>query len=419
MRILLISQLFQPESFFKGLPFAVALKEKGHEVEVLTGFPHYPGGKVFPGYRIRCYQREVIDGVTVHRVPIYPSHDRSALRRMVSYLSLALSVLVLGPWVVRRPDVIGVYNLVTLAVPAYCMRWLFGSRVVVDVQDLWPESVANSQMLSNRLALGLLRKICDRAYRSADHLTVLSAGFKRELASRRIPEDKITIVHNWCDETALSAGFHKASRNRAESIAGKFVVLYAGSMGVPQGLNTLLDCAGLCAGEYPDVHFFMIGAGTERPQLESRARDAGLGNVSFMPPCGFTAMGEVYASADALVVHLIDEPLFRITIPSKTQAYLFIGKPIIMAMKGNASEFIRDAGAGIVCEPQNPAAMMQAIADLWRMDSNRRIEMGRRGHRYYMEHLSFERGVEKYERIMTALAACSCDIRGKRMSLPR
>ena len=107
--------------------------------------------------------------------------------------------------------------------------------------------------------------------------------------------------------------------------------------------------------------------------------------------------------ADALIVHLVDDPLFRITIPSKTQAYLYTGKPIIMAMRGDAGDLVLKSGAGMVCEPDNPKAMMNAIRALYEMPAIERQDMGESGHRYYMDHLSFNHGVEKFEKIMMSL----------------
>ena len=114
-------------------------------------------------------------------------------------------------------------------------------------------------------------------------------------------------------------------------------------------------------------------------------------------------MGEIFGIADALIVHLKDDPLFRITIPSKTQAYFYTGKPIIMAMRGDAADLVRNAGAGNLCEPENPRAMMNAIKALYEIPAIERQKMGEAGHRYYMDHLSFNQGVNQFERIMMLL----------------
>ena len=400
MNVLFLTQWFQPEPFFKGLPFAKALAARGHDVEVLTGFPNYPGGKVYPGYRVRLYQRETMDGIPVHRVALYPSHDKSALRRILNYLSFSLSAFLIGPWLVGKPDVIYVYNLVTLGPPAFLLRFLFGAKVVIDVQDLWPESVANSKMLGNKAVLGILNGICGWIYRGADQLTVLSPGFKQELINRGVTPEKIEVSYNWCDETSIGTKVSPVDSIKPTEFTGKFVVLFAGAMGLAQGLDTVLDCARLCREAPPDVQFVLIGGGVDRSRLQQRAEEMGLDNVIFLPPRSMETMGEIFALADALLVHLKDDPLFRITIPSKTQAYLYTGKPIIMAMRGDAADLVRDAGAGMLCEPENPRAMMNAIKTLYEMPAIERKKMGEAGHRYYMNHLSFNQGVNQFEQIM-------------------
>lgn len=403
MRILFLTQWFQPESFFKGLPFAKALKNKGHDVEVLTGFPNYPGGKVYPGYHIRFYQQEVMDGIRVHRVPLYPSHDKSTFRRIINYISFSLSAFLLGPWLVKKPDVIYVYNLVTLGLPAFLLRLIYGSKVIIDIQDLWPESVASSGMLGNKNVLSVLKGICNWVYRKSDQLIVLSPGFKNHLINRGLPPEKIKVIYNWCDETSIRKDLPPSNSEKDFGVSDKFVVLFAGAMGFFQGLDTLLKCAEICRAKMPDVHFVLIGDGADRQRLEQMAVEMKLDNVTFLPHRPIEIMGEIYAMADVLIVHLKDIPLFRITIPSKTQACLYMGKPIIMAVRGNASALVERAGAGIVCSPDNPDAVAEAIRTLRDAGSEKRRSMGEAGHSYYMQELSFERGVKNFEDTMFSL----------------
>ena len=403
MRILLLTQWFQPEPFFKGLPFAKALRDRGHEVGVLTGFPNYPGGKVYPGYRIRLWRRETMEGISVSRVALYPSHDKSAFRRIFNYLSFALSAFLLGPWLVGKPEIIYVYNLVTLGPPAFLLRFLYGAKVIIDVQDLWPESVANSRMIGNRAALKVLNGICSWVYRGADRLTVLSHGFKQKLTSLGVAPEKIEVIYNWCDEASIAEKVAPVVSVKPKEFAGKFVVLFAGAMGFAQELDTLLDCACFSRGELPDVQFVLIGGGVDRDRLRRRAVEMGLDNVTFLPPRSMETMGEIFALADALLVHLRDDPLFRITVPSKTQAYLYTGKPIIVAMHGEAADLVQQAGGGIVCAPDNPKEMMIAVKTLYEMPDIERRKMGDAGHRYYLQNLSFSKGVENFEQLMCSL----------------
>ncbi len=130
MRILLLTQWFDPEPMsFKGLAFARELVKRGHEVEVLTGFPNYPGGKVYPGYRVRPWRREVMDGIRINRVARYPSHDGSGARRALNYASFATTAASLGPLLVRKPDVVYVHHLVTLAPAAIATTSRYGASL--------------------------------------------------------------------------------------------------------------------------------------------------------------------------------------------------------------------------------------------------------------------------------------------------
>lgn len=404
MRILILSQWFQPEPTTKGLPFAQALVEHGHTVEVLTGFPNYPGGNIYPGYRLRIWQRERMGGIRVNRVALYPSHDRSGVRRILNYLSFAFMCLLLGPWLVQRADIIYVYNLVTLGPAALLLRKLYGSKVVLDVQDLWPESVVNSGMLGNRMLDRLLSFFCSLVYRHVDWLVVLSPGFKAALIAKGVPSDRIEVIYNWCNETAQ----RRVPRDEALAVelgvAGRFNILFAGTMGIIQALDTVLDAAYICQQYVPEIQFLLVGGGVDRPRLEARASALALTNVRFLARRPPEAMGALYALADAVLVHLKQDPLFRITIPSKTQAYLHMGRPIIMAVEGAAADLVKQAEAGLTCPSEDPAALVATIKQLAAMPSAMREHMGQAGACYYAEQLAMQVGVDRFEQRMRQLS---------------
>lgn len=393
----MLTQYFQPEPIFKGLPLAKALRERGHEVEVLTGFPNYPGGKIYDGYRLRLWQREAMDGINVIRVPLFPSHNRSGLRRILNYLSLSISTSMLGPWLIQRPDVIYVYNLVTLGAASRVLRWFNRCKVVIDVQDLWPESVASSGMMKSNLAMGTLKRWCRRQYLSADRLLVLSPGFKENLVARGIADSKIKVVYNWCDETAITAPEPCDKEAKKWGMDGRFNIVFAGTMGVMQSLDAVLKAASLIGNEFPDVLFTFVGGGIDVDRLKSLS--ASLENVQFLPPQPQSEIGKVLANANALLVHLKDEPLFRITIPSKIQAYLYAGKPILCGVRGNAAKLVGDAGAGIPFEPENAESLADAICKMRYMEPVRLREMGLSGRDFYSRNLSFKTGVDQIESV--------------------
>jgi glycosyltransferase involved in cell wall biosynthesis len=403
MRILLLTQWFDPEPTFKGLYFARALADAGHEVEVLTGFPNYPKGKVYKGYKIRPWQREVIDGITVNRVALYPGHDRSPVRRILNYSSFGFSAATIGPMLVRKPDVVYVYNLATLGFAAKALRLLKGCPFVVDVLDLWPEAVASSGMMSNRSAMWLLDKWCNGFYRSADHLVAVSQGYKRALADRGIPDSRVDVIYNWCDESQTRVSEKDTSLARELGMDGRFNILFAGNMGKVQALDAVIDAAKLVEAKSPNVQFVFIGDGVEVGNLKSKASSMGLSNVIFLPRRPVSEIGSIMQLADVLLVHLKDDPLLRITIPSKTQAYMAMGKPVLMCVNGDAADLVTSADAGLVCKPEDPALIADVACKLARMPAEQLSQMGANGLEYYRREMSISVGVRRFEAIFESV----------------
>jgi glycosyltransferase involved in cell wall biosynthesis len=396
----MITQLFQPEpNHLKGLAFAKELVRMGHEVEVLTGYPNYPGGKIFPGYRQRWFQRETIEGVSIIRVPLFPSHNSSGLRRILCYLSLAVSACIPGLQLVRRPDVVHVYQgPATLAMPAIVYRLLCGVPYVLDVQDLWPESVTSSGMLSMPGLTFLLNKWCNLAHRLASKIVVLSPGYKRILAGRSVEASKIEVVYNWCDESKIITPAVEKTGDPF-GLADRFTIVYAGNLGRVQALDAVLEAASLLREEHPDILFVFVGDGIDTERLTEIAASEGLDNVRFIPRQPVSEIGDILEKAGALLIHLRDDPLCRVGIPQKTQAYLAAGRTIIVAVKGDAADMVVEAKAGISCEPEHPESIAAAVRKLHGLTFEEREQMGRNGLTYYKQHLAFSVGVTKMEAV--------------------
>jgi colanic acid biosynthesis glycosyl transferase WcaI len=403
MKILVLTQWFDPEPTFKGLVFARELVARGHVVEVLTGFPNYPGGQVYPGYKIRPWTRQHIEGISVIRVALYPSHDNSGIHRALNYVSFASSAALLGSALVNRPDVVYVYHPpITVGFAAAAIGFFHRVPFVYDIQDLWPDTVVASGMLSSAAAIDVLGKLCSFVYHRARRITVLSDGLKDQLISRGISGDKIEVIHNWCDENALRHDAGPVTRLGRED---RFCILFAGTMGLAQGLDSVLRAAQVCAATVPFAEFVFVGGGVDRSRLEAMAKAMQLPNVRFLPRQPMQAMGGILAGADALLVHLKDDPLFRITIPSKTQAYLAAGKPVLMGVRGDAAELLMRSGAGIVCEPGDPASIAAGVRELANAGPDRLAAMGRAGRAFYDRELSVRIGVDKFERLFQTVAA--------------
>ncbi len=403
MKILLLSQWCQPEPFFKGIPFAKALQDRGHDVEILTGFPNYPGGIVYPGYRIRLFQREVIDGIPVNRVALYPSHNRSGFNRILNYMSFAFSAAVIGPLLIKKPDVIYVYNLITLDWAAWILKKWHHCPVVFDIQDLWPDSVIDSDMMPQSNLLRLLSVWCNSVYHRATHLTTLSPGFKNELIKWGIPKNNVSVIYNWCDEANINEPASIPSKINKLKKEGSFIVLFAGTMGVMQGLDTVLNAAARLLKIQPQIKFVFVGGGIACERLEKNVIDRNLENVTFLERQAPERINAILQMADVLLVHLKDTALFKITIPSKVQAYMAAGKPILLGVKGDAADIIEKSKSGVVVTPENPESIANGILKLYRMTEDERKLMGLKGLQYYKEHLSMDAGVKKFEELFYRL----------------
>lgn len=399
MRILFVTQWFDPEPVPKGLAFARALQAAGHSVEVLTGFPNYPGGKVYPGYRIRPWQVTELDGVRVVRVPLYPSHDGSALRRVLNYASFCASVAMLGPLLTRRCDVIYVYHppaSVTLA--AAFLAKLRRVPLVCDIQDLWPDTLRATGMVNRSWMLKLVGTMCQALYRQAARIVVLSPGFAQRLAERGVPAEKIDVVYNWCDEAALR---RPACLPPPAAMRDRFNVVFAGTMGPAQALDSLLHAAARLADAAPHVQFVLVGGGIDRQRLQALAQWMALPNVVFLPRMPMNEIGSVLSAAEVLLVHLKDDPLFAITVPSKLQAYFAMGKPVINAVRGDAAALVARAGAGLNVAPEQPGALADAVLELAALPPVGRALLGQAGRDFYDRELSLSRGAA---RILEVLA---------------
>ena len=401
-RILLLTQWFDPEPTFKGLVFARELIQQGFDVEVVTGFPNYPGGKVYPSYKIKWLQREVIYGVQITRLPLYPNHDQSAMKRILNYVSFAASSLFYGLFMAKRADVIYAYHPpLTVGITASLLRLIRRTPVVYDIQDMWPDTLRATGMLRGNRLIAIVSCVCNWVYKHVDCIVVLSPGFKKVLLDRGVPEGKVNIIYNWCDECALSS----SARGLPEHLrSNKFTILFAGNMGNAQGLETIIDAAQLLKEKGAGIQFVMLGSGIAVDNLKEMVASKQLDNVVFYPRVQIHEVKPYFDAADALLVHLREDPLFKITIPSKTQAYMATAMPILMAVDGDAADLVVDSRSGVVAKSGNAESIAEAALKLSECSLADLQAMGARGRLYYLRKMSLEVGVAEFARLFKKLA---------------
>ncbi|MFS0739844.1 glycosyltransferase family 4 protein [Brevundimonas sp. 3P9-tot-E] len=393
-RILYLSQWFWPEPVTRGLKVAYDLKARGYEVEVLTGFPNYPAGKLAEGYRLAPYRREEIEGVTIHRVFLYPSHDRSSLGRALNYLSFFVSALLFCLFRSGRFDLIYVYHPpITTGLVAALLGFVRRKPFILEVQDLWPDSVAASGMSATGLLARILNPICRFVYRRAALVLGQSSGMTSRLIERGVNSERADVIFNWADEDAAQPnGLYDTD---LLNFGGRFNFVYAGNLGIVQELEVLVEAAHSLVDVAPHIQLTLIGEGAERNRLETLVRERGVRNVQIRPGVSPSYIGDVLAAADVLVVHLKNDPLFEITIPSKTQFYLAMGRPILMAVSGEAARVVTQSKAGLCVQPGDVEAVASTMLRMANLPQAELRKMGLEGRKAYDERFSFRTTMDR------------------------
>lgn len=399
-RLIFLTQFYDPEPAYKGQAFAEAVRDLGYDVEVVTGFPNYPGGKVYDGYRIRPWQRSTQNGVQLTRLAIYPSHSGSKLGRIANYLSFFLSAFIYLCFNARRANLIYVYNPpLTVGLAAAASRLVHRCPVIVDIHDLWPDTLPATGMISNPKVLRWIDRAARWMYRKVQFVILHTHGFQKKLLERDVPPEKMQSVIGWTNEYSLPETSSEDANHLSELPGLK--LLYAGNLGPAQAMDSVLEAAEIMQknGQSQVASFCFLGGGVSKDDLEQRARQLGLDNVVFLPRVTPQEVGVYLAAADALLVHLRADPLFEITLPSKTQAYMYAGKPVLMAVPGEATRLINTAEAGVCAAPQDPQSLIDAVIKLADMTPAQRSAMGQRGQAYYMRELAMEKGMAHFSRI--------------------
>lgn len=406
-RLSMVTQWFKPEPVGAPAWITDGLRAAGWSVSVLTGVPNFPTGKVHDGYAAWRTGRETLGGVPVRRTPLFPSHDGSAVRRMANYVSWSLSASLFGNRFLGGSDVSLVYSSpATAALPAMVAKGVHGVPYVLMVQDVWPDSVFASGFLTGgttrRVVNALLDVFVDLTYRHAAEIAVISPGMKALLESRGVPPEKVSVVYNWVDEDNFSPERPDGTwRTELGLTADDLVVMYAGTHGFAQDLGSVVEAFGLLP-ESSRAHLVLIGDGVEKPRLVEAARETAPGRVHFLdarPPDG---IGAVLAAADVQLVSLKDDPLFEITLPSKVQSSLALGRPVLVSAVGDAVRVVEEAGAGLAVPPGRPEELARAVLALEDMDKERRERLGANGRTYYRREMAQAVGVARLSQLLGA-----------------
>ncbi len=391
LRVIFLTHYFPPEV---GAPqsrlfeLASRLAAAGHSVTVVTGFPNYPTGVVPAEYRGRRSMEERLDGVRVLRTPVYATPNKGFVRRILNHLSFAFSSL----FATRRAgpaDVIFVESpplFIGLAALAYTR--LKRAPFIFNVSDIWPQSAVELGALRNRFAVRLAEMLELHLYRRAARVSVVTPGMLERLAARGVPRAKLFLLTNGVDTaTYQPAAAPNAEMAQKFGLAGRKVFLYAGTHGLAQGLDTILEAAKLTTD--PDVLYVLAGDGAEKEALMKKASAEEIGNVTFIPNQPKSAMPALLNLAYATIIPLRRLDLFKSALPSKMFESMAASRPVVAALWGEAADLIRAARCGIVVEPEDPQAIRDAVEKL-AVDPKLAAALGANGRTYVAEN--FERG---------------------------
>lgn len=401
MNVLIVSQYFPPEPFRVG-DLALALRDNGHNVTVLTGFPNYPKGKLYDGYSIKFFQREDYHGVSVIRVPLYPDTSYSKLARGLNYLSYAFTASVLGPFLCGPVDRIIVFQLspATVGIPGVVLKYTKKrAPIYFWIQDIWPDSLHDTGIVKSSGIIKLLYRLMTFLYRHSDRIIVPSQGFVSRVMRHGVPSDKITFLPNWAEDLYQVVPPDPEFTSQ-EGMSGYFNVVFAGNIGSAQGLEVLLSAADLLKASHPTIQFVILGSGAKLDDLVAQAKQRNLTNVQFKGRKPVETMPGYFATADVLFLHLRKNPVFAITIPTKLQSYLACGRPIIGALEGSGAEVLLEAKAGVVCEPENAEALAAAILELYSLSPEERDRMAKNARAYYDQNFARSLIMRRFETLL-------------------
>lgn len=354
MRILFLAQHYAPEEVSGAIlatELASDLTLRGHDVKFVTCAPNYPDGVVFPGYQNRLLARERIGGVEVLRVWSYISTKKSFWRRVLNYSTFSLMAL-FGGLAAGQVDAVFCYSPpLTLGIAGWLVSKIRGVPWVLRVEDLYPEAAVVAGVLRNKMVIRIFEKLEAYLYHVADHISLISEGFREKIITQGVQEDKLSVAPVWADTDWIQPLPKENKFRKEQMLNGKFVVLYAGNLGHASSLDSVLEAAELLK-ELPTIQFLIVGEGVKKKYLQEKASLKDLDNVRFLQFQPRECYANMLAAADVGLVTLNERSAYS-SLPSKTFNIMASGRPVlaIAPQRSDLAEVVNQSDCGIVVEP--------------------------------------------------------------------
>lgn len=404
MRVGILSQWFPPESGPASIPGVLArgLVERGHEVVVVTGFPNYPTGTLYDGYRIRPHVDSTEHGYALRRVALYPDHSPRIRGRLLNYGSFAATATAFGTSAFRDVEVLWVYNSpATVALPMWLAKGRFRLPVVLHNMDMWPDSVVHTGFNPRRgssVVLGGLNAWVDAMYRSATSIAYVSRSSGEELYQRGVPREKLHYAPIWIDESVFHPADGSALRRRLGYSDHDVVIGYAGALGKAQSVVELAEAV-IAQPDSSRLRCLVLGSGTEADRIAQLAVEHP-GRLRYLGQVPHAAMTEHAAVPDVSYVGLSPGGQAAFAQPSKIPAIMACGKPLLAAVDGDSAELVRSTGTGVVTPPGDFASLSSALRTIEAFSHARLREMGTAARTYYESERSQSVSIDRMELIL-------------------
>jgi len=399
MRVLFVTQHFPPEIEIGGtkvFELARVLLRHGHQVSVLTGFPHYPSGVVPRAYRHRLFRQEEVEGIRVTRTCVLAAPNSAGGVRMVNYLSFACSALPAIAALDPVDVVVATSPPLTVGIPGFVAARVRRVPLVFEVRDLMPEGAITLGMLRNGVIIYLSEALEKFMYRNAKKIVALSMGIQDGVTRQGIPPEKTVVIPNGAD-TELFRPLDGTSLRQELGLDDRFVVLYAGTFGRRHGFDAIIQAA-IALKPERDILFLLLGDGAEKGRLLQARERYGLDNLIILPARPKGEVPHFIAASDACIAthRRLDLPW---CIPAKIFEYMACGRPVILGVDGEAAQIVGGAQAGICVGSDNSEGIVEAVLRL-RSDPELCRRYGENGRRLVLERYSREALARHYEQVL-------------------
>jgi putative colanic acid biosynthesis glycosyltransferase WcaI len=405
MRILFLALCYAPEEVSGAVlitELAEDLARAGHEVSVVTAAPSYPLGKVIQPYSNKFLQRELMEGVNVIRVWSYVSPSKKFLSRMFHQASFCLFAC-LGAMLVRNVDIVFSYSPpLPLGLTAWIISSLRRAPWILQLEDIFPDAAVSTGILKNKTVISFFSSMERFLYKQASHISLISEGFKKNLTAKGVPPEKVTVIPPWadCDQVRpLSKENDFVLRN---GLTGKFIVVYAGNLGVSSCPEIILDAAANLS-KVESIVFLIIGEGIKKDTLIQQADENRLTNVVFLPYQPRSQFAEMLAAANLHLV-LLNEESSGTSMPSKTFNIMAAARPILMVapLSSDIARVVIEIGCGIAVAPGDPDLLAEEILHFMEYPGLGE-EMGRNGRVQLEKRYSRRECIIKHEEMMLGI----------------